>query len=339
MQNSNYEQDYAIKELPQAIKDILESADLPWLNSLEFCTLYDPNPAERVWIKGDSGHIHQVVFYRVAHKMMLRIIDIVGFPNILDIDIQYLIQKHSAQLAVVNRLESSVKVDETWQPTKKNIYLHSYITIADLTGSKDEYLRLLGKKKRERYPNYWRRLNRHFNDAIDIRCVEAQDIDVEDIIQLEHLNKERRAGKGKGVDSAKDIQDRQYQRLPVTKSCGFLVTLRHNETILGGTLNYISGNEAHLAVIAHDPAYEHFNIGTISLWKTIECLIEKGVTKQNFLWGRQAYKTQFLGVEYPWSVHVISPYRGLAVLWKNYIKGNEFYIRVVRFAKTKLRIN
>ena len=337
IQNATYEQDFLITELPQPIKNLLQAANLPWLNSLEFCTGYDDSGAERVLLRRDSEKIHQAVFYRLTKKMgLLPIIEIVGFPDMDDAKIGGLIKTHHAQLAVVNRLEDSIKPDEEWQATQPNVYHHSYVTIAQLPPTKEEYLKRLGKHKRAQLPNYWRKLAKHLDTPIEIYCEWTTAIKLEDVVQLECLNRERRAGKGKRVDSVLDIQQRQQHNLPLTAASGLLVTLRYQGKIIGGTFNYVCGNEAFLILIGHDPVFEHLQIGSLGLWKTIEHLIDKGITQYNLLWGRQAYKTQFLGVEYPWSVHIISPYKWLAIVWKKQIKFNQFPKRAWRFVKERL---
>ena len=337
MQNSIYEQDFLLKELPQAISDLLRASNLPWLTSLEFCTQYDDNQPERVLIKMDAEKIHRAVFYRFTKRMgLLRVIEIIGFPDIVNQDILGLLKTHHAQLALVNRLENPVKPDEKWHSTHANVYCHSYVSIAELPPSKEEYLKQLGKNKREQLPKYWRRLNRHFNNEFEIRCESTTEIKLEEVIQLDCLNRERRSGRGKVIDSVLDIQQRQKNRWPLTQASGFLVTFRYQGKIVSGLLCYLCGNEASFIVIAHDPAYENLRVGTLVVWKMIECLIDKGITRVNFLWGRQEYKIRFLGVEYPWSIHIISPYQWLTIVWKYQIIFFEFYTRAWRFGKTRM---
>lgn len=340
MQDYIYEQDYSLKELPQTIKELLQNANLPWLNSFEFCLGYVPNPAERVLLRMKGGNIHQVVFYRLIKRMgFLRTIEVIGFPNIVKQDIQGLFKTHKAYLATLNHLEQPVKPDENWCSTHANVYCHTYVTIAKLPTSKDEYLNLLGKNRKRQLPQYLRKVNRYFENPIEIRYESAKEIKFEDVIQLECLNRKRRAGKGKGVDSICDIQDRQQRRWHLTESLGLLVTLRYQGNIIGGTLNYIYGNEALMIVVAHDTQYDHLRLGHMSIWKTMEHLIDKGISECNLLWGRKEFKTQFLGVEYPWSVHIISLYPLLAIVWKIQICFNAFYMRAWRLLMTRVGVN
>jgi Acetyltransferase (GNAT) domain len=337
MQQSSYEQDFLIKDLPQPIRDLLHNANLPWLNSLEFCTGYDPDPAaERVWLKMDSGKIQHAVFYCVRKRIgFLKTIEIIGFSGIDNDDVNRLIKMHKAQLAVVNRMEEQINPDEQWQSKQANVYFKTYITIAQLPTTKEDFLNQLGRNKKEQLPRFWRKLNNHCDKALELRCETKEQIKMEDIIQLECLNRERRASKGNGVMSVRDIQERQKLLYPLTQTSGLLVTLRHEGKIIGGTFNYVHGNGAYNVITAHDTTLDNIRVGALSTWKTMEHLIDIGLTEYNFLWGSQSYKTQFLGVRHPWSITIVSPYQWLGVAWKYQIMAKEFYIRAWRFVKTK----
>ena len=332
--------DFLLAELPQPIKDLLHAAILPWLNSLAFCTIYDPHTAERVLLKMDKEQIQQVVFYRIVSKLgVLTVIEIIGFPDISDEDIRELLGLHNAQLATVNRFEQSVKPEEDWQPTDAAVFCKTYVALVDLPPVKEDYLKKLGKNKHAQLPKYWRRINRLWGDDFELRGESTADIQFDDIITLEHLNRARRSGKGKGVDSDFDILQRQNRRWVLTQKVGFLMTLRYKGNIIGGGLTYIYADKAFFLVVAHDPIYGHLHIGTLVVWKMIECLIEQKVVQFNLLWGRQVWKTQFLGVEYPWTIHTISKPVWLGVFWKNKLVFDQFRLRVWRYVKTKMRAN
>ncbi len=337
MENVIYEENIKRNELSLELRHLLQKSNLPWLNSFEFCTQYVPHPAEFLLIKRNEVIIYDVVFYRLIKKRIgLRLVEIIGFPKITDEDVRKIIKTNSAHLAIVNRLEPAVKPDEEWHTNLKNVYCKSYITIAQLPENEETYFKLLGKNERKQLNNYLQKLYKHFGEAIEIRLEYAGDIKLEDVLQLEYLNRERRSKKGHGVDSLCDIQNRQQHRWSLTQSLGLLITFRHNGEIISGTLSYIYGNNASIIILAHNSEYDCFRVGKLSIWKTMTYLVEKGITDCNFLWGRNSFKTQFLGVEYPWSIHVITSASWLAVLGKNYIKFNEFGIRAGRYLKTKV---
>jgi hypothetical protein len=333
-----FEKDFAIEELPIKIKELLMGVDQSWLNSYNYCTGYNIlNPADRVYVKMDDEAIHFALFYRVKKQYgFFKIIEIEGFPDAANAHIEALLVLHKAHLAVVNRLENAVKPDEEWYASDSNTYLKSYITIAPLPPSKEDYLSLMGKNRRKQLPQYLRRLYRHFDDAIEICYQTKQEIKLEDVIQLEVLNKDRRENKGKGVDSLHKIEERQKNLMPLIAASGLLVTVRHKGEILGGTLCFLHGNTGFMLVTGHDVSNDNLRIGILGIWKTMDYLIDEGIVSLNFLWGRKEYKTQFMGIEYPWTVHIVSSQKWLAVLWKNYIMVHEFYLRVKRFLQTRL---
>jgi Acetyltransferase (GNAT) domain len=263
----------------------------------------------------------------------------VGFPDISDNRINDLIKKHQVKLAVVNRFGNALEPDEKLPLLPPNVYFKNYVTFIDLPPTKEEYLNQLGKNKQKQLPQYLRRANRFFSSDIEIRYELGNEIKIEEIVELEKLNSKRRAGRGKGIDALQEIRKRQENRWALTKASGLLMTFRHQDKILGGNLTFLHGKEAILNITAHDNTLDNLRIGLLGMWKTMEYLMDNGYQKCCFLWGRNAYKTQFLGIEFPWNIHVISPYKSLAIAWKYQIMLNEFYIRGLRFLKTRLRLN
>jgi Acetyltransferase (GNAT) domain len=336
-----HEHDYAIEALTPQLRNLLTSPHLPWLNSLPFCTGYNVlNPAERVFFTMENDMVSQVLFYRIKQKFgAVKVLEIEGFPDASIEQIQKLINRHKAHLAVANRLENAVKPDEDYVSKTNHIYHKGYITIAPLPSSKEEYLSLLGKNKRKQLPSYMRKLNRYFNDEVEFCYQTKTEIQLADVIKLEVLNKERRENMGKGVDTVQKIEERQTNLMPLIAASGLLTTMRHKGEILGGTLSFVHGKTAFMVVTGHDATNDSLRIGTLGIWKMIDYLIDEGIENLNFMWGRKPYKTQFLGVEYPWTVHVISSKKWLAVFWKNYVKAYEFYLRGKLFVQTKLGLS
>ena len=337
MKKPIHHHDYAIAELPQSLREALDSTSLPWLNSLAFCTGYSTEVAERVWLFVDDDRIVQAIFYRLTRKVgIFKVIEVIGFPNAYAQDINELLKMHRAQLAIVNHIENAVKPNQVWQPTHANVFCHTYISILQLPQSKEIYSGQLSKGRRNELTRLWRKANAHFENNLEIRYETKTDIKFEDVVQLECLNRKRRALKGKGVESIPQIQKRQQQRWALTQSRGSLLTFRHEGKIIAGLLAYLHGDEAFCIIIAHNTAYDTLSLGTLCVWKNIEYLIDKGIKQCNFQWGRQTYKTQFLALEYPWSVHLVSPYKWLAIVWKQQILFNQFRKQVWQFVKTKL---
>lgn len=336
IRNTTDEKIYAIHELPDSLKNQLTAARQTWLNSLEFCLFYSPAPAQYVCMILNNGIVEKAVFYRIRKLSSWKIVEIIGFPEIDDSVVQNLMHKQKAQLVVINRLEDTGKNAKYVRPTGQSIYFKNYVTIINLPQCKNQYISQLGKSHRKQLFQYFRKLFSCFNDDIDIRIEQCDNIQLEDVIQLEYLNRERRAKKGKGVDTILEVRERQEKRWCLTKECGLLVTLRYKGKIIGGTLSYVHGTEAVMILTAHDMQYDHLRIGKLCIWKTIEYLIENGYSQCNLLWGKYKFKTQFRGVEYPWHIHIVSEYPWLANLWKLKIGLNDLYQRLNRYFRTKL---
>jgi Acetyltransferase (GNAT) domain len=332
-------QDFSVKNLPPRINSLLKKAHLPLLNSLEFCTGYEAKSAERVWIWIKGEEIYKVVFYRVIKKLFLNTVEIIGFPEITDEDIRRLIKMHNAHLAVLGRMGHPIKRNQKWHSPQSNVYLKEYITILKLPECKNEYLRLLGRKKRKQLSQNLEKLNAYFNNEIEFRYDFDKEINDEDVLQLQYLNRMRRVQRGKGMDPLSVIQQRQKYLSPLIRSFGLLVTIRHKGEIIGGNLSFIYENKAYMVITGHNSRFDDLRVGNVGIWKTMDYLIDNGIAECNFLWGRSPFKTRFLGVEYPWTLHVISSSPWLATLWKNKLSFDEFYTRCWRFAMTRLGIH
>ncbi len=339
IRNHTQEQDFNIAELPESVKHNLKSSPVSWLNSYDFCTGYGNKTAERVWLRQKGNVVQQAIYYRVVQQRFVKTLEIVGFTDASDDEIKKLAQTHEAPVSVVSRMERPVREGENWQNSQYNIYLKEYITIVPLPTTKEEYLSQLGKNKRKQLPQWYRRINRYFNDEVELRFEKGQDIRLEDVIQLECLNRDRRAGKGKGVDPVDVIRQRQTQLFPMTQRLGLLTTLRHKGEVIGGNLNFLYHDKAYMVVTGHTPELEELRIGNVAIWKTMEYLIDHNYKACNFLWGRKFYKTQFLGIEYPWTIHILSSNTLLAIFWRYKVAFDEFFIRLKRFALTRLGLS
>lgn len=76
-----------------------------------------------------------------------------------------------------------------------------------------------------------------------------------------------------------------------------LSLLRLDGRICAGTINFRAGDNYFLEVIAHDPAYNDYRLGTLCCYLTIcECIAREG-KEYHFLWGAHDYKFRLLGVQ------------------------------------------
>jgi hypothetical protein len=299
--------DFELASLPPVVAAQLSSSAAPFLNSLPFCVHYNQSPAQRVWLKvSQGGAIEHAVFYRIARLWKLwNVLEISGYALHADQDLAELMQRCGCRLAIWYEMCS---------PEHDSAAAITHDVIVDLPGSAEAYLQSLGKQKRQQLPRYWRRLQREMGDVqMQVQCGSA--IGLETIIQLVHFNQHRMEHKGKHNAAAAETQTQQ-RRWPLTQQHGLLCTVVAGDRVLGGTFNYVFGDEAFLIVIAHDPALEHLNIGNLSVWKTAEYLIERGFRRYHLFWGRKLYKTQFGGRDHPVYVRCLAKPRWLGLLWR-----------------------
>ncbi|MCI0629992.1 MAG: GNAT family N-acetyltransferase [Phycisphaerales bacterium] len=321
--------DVALAELPHADRQRLDSAPLPWLTSLGFCTIYDFPPAQRALLHvDDSGCVTRAAFYRERSSLgIIRLIEFLGCPELSDAEILDLLSLRHVHVAVLYRLETPDQKSSSARV--RPIVNHD--VIAELPISKEEYLQSLGKQKRQQLPRYWRRLQRQYNDQIVMLYESGQRIELDEILQLVGFNQTRMSRQGK--DNATAFESAQQRLWPLTQSEGLLCKMVGQGRLLGGTFNYVHRDEAFLIVIAHDPALEHLNIGNVSLWKTIEHLIDRGVRRYHLFWGRMRYKTEFGGVDHPVVLTIIARNSWLAKLWRAHLLLNRQIPRAARFMK------
>jgi hypothetical protein len=331
--------DLAISELPHEIALRLNSPELPWLNSLGFCTIYVERPAERVWLQvGAAGNITRAVFYRPCRWLgVFQLLDIAGFPEVSQQELTELLRRRGAHLAALHRLLPPSDRPRGAAPHAGAIINLTHDVIAALPDTAEKYFQSLGTQKRQQLPRYWRRLQREFNDTVHMQIQSGPDIQLHDIVQLVRFNQTRMESKGK--QNTADIESaKQRRRWPLTKQEGLLCALRAGERLLGGTFNYVHGQEAFLIVIAHDPQLERLNIGNVSLWRTIEHLIEMGVTRYHLFWGKMRYKTEFGGRDYPVVLAAVSNRPWIANLWR-LLRAMQLNVpRGLRFIRSRLRV-
>jgi len=325
--------DVALTELDEAGRTWLDEAQ-PFLNSLGLATIYDHPPATRVRIVVAVDQSVSVGFYReVRGAALFKLIEFVGFPTLIEGDVKRLLGDRGAQAASLLLLESPNRVDTLHGQGSTPI---THDVIAELPSDPAECLASLGKQKRQQLPRYWRRLEREFDGQVRMEFVPARDIDISDINQLVAFNQQRMGALGKG-DSTDQESRKQLRREGLTRRSGLLCKLMVRDSLVGGTFNYVHGEEAFLIVIAHDTAWEKHNVGHLALWKTIEHCIGLGVRRYHLFWGRKRYKNEFGGVDHVVSELIIARHRWLLPMWRFRRSVLRNGPRAVGWLKRKLR--
>lgn len=183
--------------------------------------------------------------------------------------------------------------------------------VITLPESEDAYFSMLGNSMRRHVRRYTKKLD----DAIpswQFKVAEKDEIDDAAIRAVIDLNHARMAGKNK----VSAIDSRETARLErLAKECGLVGVIVIDGKICAGTLCFRIGSNYFLNVIAHDPKYDEYWLGTMCCYlMTREC-IARGGKEFHLLWGRYNYKFMLLGVQRDLNNLVI--YRSRAHRWKN----------------------
>ncbi|TFW09941.1 GNAT family N-acetyltransferase [Oxalobacteraceae bacterium OM1] len=163
--------------------------------------------------------------------------------------------------------------------------------VAALPGTVDAYLARLGKSTRTYVKRYANKLKRCFPGAA-WQTYGGADVEEAQVRAIIEFNRARMAGKYK----ASYIDEAETQRIMrLVRQCGLVTVMTIDGKVCAGTINYRIGDAAFLQVIAHDPAYDDYGLGTLCCYFTICACIERGCNAYHFLWGRYEYKYRLLG--------------------------------------------
>jgi hypothetical protein len=120
------------------------------------------------------------------------------------------------------------------------------------------------------------------------------DIDEAQVRGIIELNRARMAGKNR----SSYIDDAEAERIVhFAKRYGLMSVMSIDGRVCAGAINFRVGDNYFLKVIAHDPAYNDYRLGTLCCYLTICECIARGGRDYHFLWGRYEYKYRLLGVQ------------------------------------------
>ncbi|OGB24453.1 MAG: hypothetical protein A3I66_10605 [Burkholderiales bacterium RIFCSPLOWO2_02_FULL_57_36] len=159
--------------------------------------------------------------------------------------------------------------------------------------SVEAYLHSLGKSTRNYVKRYQNKLKRDF-PSMTCKTYGNHDASEQHIRDICALNRARMANRC----TSSYIDDAETERLiKLVRICGLVTVITINGSVCAGTINYRFGENYFLKVIAHDPAYDEYGLGTLCCYLTIcECIARKG-KEYHFLWGRYEYKFRLLGIQ------------------------------------------
>jgi CelD/BcsL family acetyltransferase involved in cellulose biosynthesis len=164
--------------------------------------------------------------------------------------------------------------------------------VAILPDTAAEYMAKLGTSTRQNIHYCRNRLKRHFS-SVTFETYENESISDQHFHAILALNKARMEAKEKvqGFDAWET-----QVLLDLAKASGLIGVLTIDGQVCAGTIGYRVGAHFYLFVIAHDPEYDRYGLGTYCCCLSLRDCIARGVKEYHFLWGREDYKYRLSGV-------------------------------------------
>lgn len=159
--------------------------------------------------------------------------------------------------------------------------------------SAQAYFDSLGKSTRNYIKRYQNKLKRNF-PSLTCNTYGSDDASEQDIRAIIALNIARMANRYK----SSYIDEAEAERIiRLVRRCGLVTVMKIDGRVCAGTINYRFGENYFLKVVAHDPAYDEYGLGTLCCYHTIcACIAQRG-REYHFLWGRYEYKFRLLGMQ------------------------------------------
>ncbi len=164
--------------------------------------------------------------------------------------------------------------------------------VLDAPPTPETYLASLGKSTRSYLNRYRRKLQRDF-PSFRHEVVDGKAVDERQVREIVQLNRTRMNAKGR-ESIIDDRETRQIIRM--VRECGSVGIVTIDGRLCAGAINYRCGDNYFLDVIAHDPAYNDYRLGTLCCYLTISEYIARGCQQYHFLWGQYDYKYRLGGV-------------------------------------------
>jgi Acetyltransferase (GNAT) domain len=287
--------DLPFSDLPGETRNRLAaSREQNWFSSMIFAESYSFPPGDRVsWLENGAGEVLERCFYRESKWAgLFKQLQMCG-PIDLRSDLVHELQRQRrASMIHVPWVAASDLPGwkSTWRSRAAKRIGEDYCIALPTTPS--EYLKSLGSKTRKHLPYYVRRLQREWGEQWTFERHYRAAISRQSYESLLDLNRCRMDQKGRKTAWTADLREHRWKAV---KDCGLLCSLVYKGRIVAGTFSLVHANEAYLVVIAHDPQFDELNIGSVSLWLTIEHLIRAAYRRYHLMWGHSFYKQQFGG--------------------------------------------
>jgi hypothetical protein len=163
--------------------------------------------------------------------------------------------------------------------------------VAELPDTAEAYLAQLSKNMRQATKYYLNRMRR-LHPSFRFQVTPGTEIDEQEVRRIYRFNRERMEGK----HLVPNVDDDEVGRIiALTRRSGLLMTATIEGRVCGGLVCWRAGDDVFLRSIAHDPAFDGINLGTVCCHLGIMECISRGAKRFHFLAGRLQYKYRFLG--------------------------------------------
>lgn len=164
--------------------------------------------------------------------------------------------------------------------------------VVSLPETVNEYDARLGKSTRKNLKHHLSRFKREM-PTMKHQIITTENIVESDLREVVRLNQLRMQVKGK--DFSTD-ESEILRLISLARECGFLNIVTIDGRICAGAICYRIGDNFFSMVNAHDPAYDRYRLGSLICYLTVCEAIGHGGREFHFMWGRDQYKFQLLGV-------------------------------------------
>ena len=183
--------------------------------------------------------------------------------------------------------------------------------VAALPETNVEYLAALGKNMRETVKRYGNKVRRSFPSyRFDIYCDEQ--IDPDQAMEIHRLHVARMDRKM----TRSNLGEQQFRKIvALARIRGIMALATIDGKVCGGLIGWRTGSHYVMRVIAHDPRYDEFKLGTVCCYELIRECIALGMRYFHFGGGRMLYKFRLLGQGQDFSSIVV--YRARAAVLRH----------------------
>lgn len=281
----------------EEIEVISELAET-WYGTPGHCLLYPHNPSAYMAIWRNKPANNRIIaacfFSYINHYLSGNCLQINGGTPLTYLQLKELLKATKQKILILPVSEESTKGYQLpWW--KLQLLRTESDWILNLPESIDEYLKVLGKTTRKHLKNYIQKLESSFQS--EIKILTGTEISMGLFTELYELHKKRWKKNGKEITIQEDDIIRRFE---LARSNGIIFTRWKEGRIISGTLNYLHQSDAYLSLIAHDPEFDEYHLGLITVFDTLKYFIEKKFRNYNLHFRHSPFKTRLGAKEHPY---------------------------------------